>query len=140
MHSDHILFVELVEDGGVGGFTTFWEDQNGIIYNSEDLINISDGFYDYFITDANNCEVSDQILVEQINSVDMDTTTLVNVDCYQFSTGEISITPTGGLAPFDYSWTGPNGFTSTSNTINNLEAGNYTLTLTDFENCYKISP
>ncbi len=132
--------IEITPSGGVGGFTTFWEDQNGIIYNSEDLINISDGFYDYFITDANNCEVSDQILVEQINSVDMDTTTLVNVDCYQFSTGEISITPTGGLAPFDYSWTGPNGFTSTSNTINNLEAGNYTLTLTDFENCYKIYP
>lgn len=132
--------IEITPSGGVGGFTTYWEDQNGIIYNSEDIFNISDGFYDYYVTDGNLCEVSDQILVEQINSVDMDTTSLVNVDCYQFATGEISITPTGGLAPFDFSWTGPNGFTSTSNTITNLEAGNYTLTLSDFENCYKIYP
>lgn len=132
--------IEITPSGGVGGFTTYWEDQNGIIYNSEDLIGISDGFYDYYITDGNLCEVSDQILVEQINSVDMDTTSLINVDCYQFATGEISITPTGGLAPFDFSWTGPNGFTSTSSTITNLAAGNYSLTLTDFDNCYKIYP
>ena len=42
----------------------------------------------------------------------MDTTTLVQIDCFQGNTGEITINPTGGLAPFTFNWTGPNGFTS----------------------------
>ena len=67
----------------------------------------------------------------------MDTTTLVQIDCFQGNTGEIAINPTGGLAPFTFDWTGPNGFTSNQNTITNLSAGDYSLTLTDFENCYR---
>ena len=68
----------------------------------------------------------------------MDTTTFIQIDCFQANTGEIAINPTGGLAPFTFDWTGPNGFTSNQNTISNLSAGYYSLTLTDFENCYRI--
>lgn len=132
--------IDVTPSGGVGGYSFFWLDENGSVYNTEDLSSISDGYYDYTLTDANNCESSGQILVEQINSIDIDTLTLSNIDCFEFSTGEISVLPTGGLAPFDYSWDGPNSFTSTQNAISNLMAGQYTLTLTDDDNCYKVYP
>ena len=132
--------IEVTPTGGVGGYSINWIDQNGTNYNQEDLFAINDGFYDYTLTDANTCFSQDQVFVDQINSIDMDTLLLVNVDCFQGSTGEISITPTGGLAPFSFDWTGPNGFVSNQSAISNLSAGDYSLTLTDFENCYKIYP
>ncbi|MDA0737149.1 MAG: gliding motility-associated C-terminal domain-containing protein [Bacteroidetes bacterium] len=132
--------IDVTPSGGVGNFTIFWQDVNGTIYNSEDLASISDGYYDYTLIDGNNCEINGQVFVDQINAIDMDTSSLINIDCYSFNTGEIGVIPTGGLAPFDYSWVGPNGFNSNASTISNLAAGSYTLTLTDDENCYKVYP
>src|SRR5437588_20027 len=40
-------------------------------------------------------------------------------------------TPSGGVSPYTYSWTGPGGFTSTSQTIGASTAGTYTVTVTD---------
>ena len=132
--------IEVTPTGGVGGFTVSWIDDDGTNYNQEDLFALNDGFYDYTVVDANSCVSTGQVFVDQINSIDMDTTTLVQIDCFQGNTGEIAINPTGGLAPFTFDWTGPNGFTSNQNTISNLSAGDYSLTLTDFENCYRIYP
>ncbi|MCB9183970.1 MAG: hypothetical protein H6591_08625 [Flavobacteriales bacterium] len=39
--------------------------------------------------------------------------------------------PSGGVPPYTYSWTGPAGFTSTADSIYALEAGTYTLVVTD---------
>lgn len=49
--------------------------------------------------------------------------------------GRINITVSGGTAPYSFSWTGPNGFTSNQQNINNLEAGTYSLTVTDANGC-----
>ncbi|MCB0768817.1 MAG: hypothetical protein KDC00_00235 [Flavobacteriales bacterium] len=38
---------------------------------------------------------------------------------------------TGGTGPYTFFWTGPNGFTATTDTIRGLEAGNYEVTVTD---------
>ena len=37
----------------------------------------------------------------------------------------------GTAAPFSFSWVGPNNFSSTNQDIFNLDAGNYTVTVTD---------
>jgi len=49
-------------------------------------------------------------------------------------TGSVDLTVSGGIAPFTYSWTGPGGFTSTSEDISGLEYGTYTVSVTDV-NC-----
>lgn len=132
--------IEVTPTGGVGGFSVSWIDDNAVNYNQEDLFGINDGFYDYTVTDANSCVSQGEVFVDQINSIDLDTLTLVDIDCYEANTGEISIDPTGGLAPFTFGWTGPNGFASNQSAISNLTVGDYTLTLTDFDNCYRIYP
>ena len=59
-----------------------------------------------------------------------------NVSCYDKSDGYIRITPLSeDLAPFTYLWTGPDGFTSTSQDAEGLIAGQYTLSITDVNNC-----
>ena len=53
------------------------------------------------------------------------------------SSGIIYTDVSGGTAPYSYSWTGPNGFTSTSKDIFNLSDGSYVLTVTDAKGCHQ---
>lgn len=45
--------------------------------------------------------------------------------------GAIDLTLAGGTGPYVINWTGPNGFTSKSEDIDNIAAGTYTITVTD---------
>ncbi|MFC5683416.1 PKD domain-containing protein [Flavobacterium sp. MAHUQ-51] len=63
-----------------------------------------------------------------------------NSSCFEGNDGAINITVRGGIpfttgAPYQFSWTGPNGFRSTNEDISNLVAGTYTLNITDNGNC-----
>ena len=49
--------------------------------------------------------------------------------------GAIDITPSGGTAPYSYTWTGPNGFTATTQDVNTLDSGIYTVVVTDSKGC-----
>ena len=54
------------------------------------------------------------------------------ISCFGANDGKIELNPTGGKLPSDpagytYSWTGPNGFTSTAQNIYNLVPGTYTV-------------
>ena len=55
------------------------------------------------------------------------TAVVENATCYQSSTGSITTTVTGGLAPYTYLWS--NGATSAN--LTGLAAGSYSLTVTD---------
>ncbi len=46
-------------------------------------------------------------------------------------TGSIDLSVSGGVASFTYSWTGPGGFTASTEDISGLEYGTYTVTVTD---------
>ena len=48
---------------------------------------------------------------------------------------ELTGITTGGTAPFDYSWSGPNGFTGNASTIAITDNGSYYLTITDANGC-----
>ncbi len=54
-----------------------------------------------------------------------------DVDCNGNNTGAIDLTVTGVSGSETYAWTGPNGYTSSSDDITGLEAGVYNLTITD---------
>ena len=61
--------------------------------------------------------------------VDLDK--LVDVSCNGFSDGFIMLDVFGTASPLLFSWTGPNGFTATSQDIFNLVAGTYEVTVID---------
>ncbi|TJY36020.1 PKD domain-containing protein [Pontimicrobium aquaticum] len=66
--------------------------------------------------------------------------TIINNSCFESDDASINITISGGIPfstgnPYNITWTGPNGFTSTNEYITNLEPGNYTLSITDDGNC-----
>jgi hypothetical protein len=57
--------------------------------------------------------------------------TVSNVLCNGQATGTATVTPSGGTAPYTYAWS--NG--ATSQTVNNLPSGSYTVTVTDANGC-----
>ena len=49
--------------------------------------------------------------------------------------GSVSLSVSGGGIPYVFSWNGPNGFTSSSQNINNLQYGIYSYSITDSNGC-----
>lgn len=64
-------------------------------------------------------------------SVADDLTAVVTNSQPGLATGSINLTVNGGVAPYTFSWTGPNGITASSEDISNLIAGEYTVIVTD---------
>lgn len=51
------------------------------------------------------------------------------------TSGAIDITPSGGTSPYTFLWTGPSGFKATSEDLSNLNAGSYTVMVSDANGC-----
>jgi len=80
-----------------------------------------------------------EINVEVIPSI-ITSVNLKNSSCYRAHNGSISPTIIGGkpfsaAAPYIFTWTSPNGFTSDKKEISNLQPGEYTLIITDNGGC-----
>jgi gliding motility-associated-like protein len=76
-------------------------------------------------------------------------TTQVNVLCFGQSTGSITVTATGGVAPYNISWSGtttgnPGGTEIAASggtyTLSALPAGTYNITVTDANGCTRVIP
>lgn len=132
--------IEVTPTGGNGPYNLSWTDLNGVNYSGEDLFNINDGVYNYFLSDNYNCQNNGQVTVEQLNNLGINIITQTDALCFEGFSGEIEVNSTGGTAPFNFEWTGPNSYTAVGNNITNLEQGDYVLTLTDDENCYRNFP
>ncbi|MCB9163441.1 MAG: choice-of-anchor L domain-containing protein [Flavobacteriales bacterium] len=55
--------------------------------------------------------------------------------CNGQSNGALNLTATGGIPPYLFAWTGPNGFTSSSEDLVGIGAGTYTVTVSDAIGC-----
>lgn len=91
------------------------------------------GSYNVTVTSPAGCQSTFTSLVTQPNAL-VASPTVTNYQCFG-QTGAISLNVTGGTTPRAYSWTGPGGFTSTSQNISNLTAGTYNVTVTDANSC-----
>jgi gliding motility-associated-like protein len=93
--------------------------------------NLAAGQYNTTITDANNCTSSVTFTITQPTQLTV-TEVHTNNLCNGNTNGDISLTATGGTPTYNYTWL-PN--VSTSNTASNLASANYSITITDANNC-----
>jgi len=118
--------IDITVGGGEGPYTFAWS--NGA--TTEDVSNLGPGSYSVTVTDARGCTINDSYTISQPTALGFSYTS-VDVSCFGFSDGSIDITVTGGTAPYDYSWSGG----EITEDIGSLAAGNYTVTVTDFNGC-----
>jgi hypothetical protein len=67
--------------------------------------------------------------------IDEGASTVEDVYCNGAATGSIDLQVSGGTPGYTFSWMGPNGFAATTEDISGLEAGIYTVTITDAQWC-----
>lgn len=114
--------IDVTISGGVAPYSYSWD--NGS--TNEDISSLGPGNYTLTVTDAAGCNANFNYSISE-PAVMNATVNTTNVLCFGESTGAISSNVTGGTAPYTYKWsTG-----STSNSINALSDGAYTLTATD---------
>jgi len=112
--------------------TYTWDNGIGNIPNPTGL---APGDYNVTISDATNCETTFSATIGVISnlSVSLTPTTLV---CNGDDNASITATTVGGIAPVTYAWSNGAGNVAA---INNLAAGNYTVTATDAMGCVKVA-
>jgi gliding motility-associated-like protein len=87
--------------------------------------------YAVTITDANNCQLVDSVLLNDPTPVTV-TTLPTDVKCFNGSNGQVVIQATGGAGNYEYYL---NGVYQTSPTFTGLPAGSYTAVAEDENNC-----
>lgn len=103
--------------------------------------NLAPGSYSVNLTDANGCVVTQNFTITQPSQLTVATST---TDELLGSDGTFSATISGGMAPYNISWTGPVNANPVGNeilssggsyTANNLPSGTYNITITDDNGC-----
>jgi hypothetical protein len=110
-------------------FTYLWS--NGATTNQ--ITGVPLGNYSCLITDAVNCTSTKTAQVKSVSPVSIGIST-TPVTCVFSADGTVTATPTGGLAPYTYSYS--NG--ATTATASGLAQGNYWLTVTDANLCSRL--
>ena len=132
-------FVILTVSGGATDYTYSWTGPNGYSSNQKDISNLTPGTYNVTITDANGNKVELEFEIVEPNilqlSANLSNFNGFNVSCFSGNNGSIDLTMSGGTSNYTYSWTGPNGFTSSAADLNNLIAGEYQVIVNDSNGC-----
>jgi gliding motility-associated-like protein len=120
--------------GGTSPYLVQWEGPNGFLSDQEDINALDSGAYNLTVTDNQGCEATATFEIDENPTLEAEAA-LTSIDCAGNANGSIDLSPTGGSEPYSFSWTGPEGFTSITEDISGLLAGDYSLLLTDASAC-----
>ena len=124
---DGMGVINLTTSGGTTPYTYSWS--NG--ETAEDISGLSAGSYTVTVSDNASCELTETFeLNEGIEPIAITSATLSHELCGN-ENGSISIVIDGGNAPYTYEW--DNG--ANTQNIAGLSAGDYTITITDSDDC-----
>ncbi len=102
------------------------------------LSGLSPGIYGLTITAEDGCITIDSGIVAAPAPIAIDSVGLRLPSCPGFSDGQISLVVVGGTPPYSYTWSTNPGQPGTINPLPGLEAGTYTVTITDANNCEPV--
>ncbi|OAV43828.1 SprB repeat-containing protein [Lewinella sp. 4G2] len=120
--------LRLAVSGGTPEYTVGWSDGGaGLLRND-----LFAGTYSATVTDANGCtaEIND-LTINETAPVEVSLVEQTDVTCNGFNDGTLLVSATGGTAPYGYTWN--DGATGAART--ELPVGNYSVTVTDANNC-----
>lgn len=117
----------LTLDAGAGFATYDWS----TTANTQTINVTNGGTYSVSVTDSLGCPGADTVAITGGGTPISISSTVTDVLCYGDSTGGVQASVSGGYPAYTYNW--DNG--DTTNTLSNVAAGNYALTVTDDIGC-----
>jgi gliding motility-associated-like protein len=120
--------------GGTAPYSYAWSGPGGYTSTNKDLTGLLSGTYNVIVTDALLCTSRLSVTITEPAEIIV-TPTLTMVSCPEGKDGSISMNVSGGIPPYVYAWSGPNGFKSATRDLINLVAGRYDLVITDNIGC-----
>ena len=125
--------INLSAIGGVSPLSYAWS--NGS--TTQDISNLSSGYYNVTVTDAVGQTESSTFYISEPSPIII-TYTVNSTSQTGFSDGSIFTTVSGGTAPYSFSWQGPNGYSASTQDIQNLIAGTYIFYVIDDNGCSEL--
>ncbi len=121
--------------GGTAPYTYAW---GGIAPNPGNVASVTGiaaGSYDVTVSDLNGCQAVASIPISNTTGPNSAGLTVSAPSCANGTNGGISASPSGGNAPYTYSWS--TGATTAS--ISGLSSGTYTVVITDNSGCKLVA-
>lgn len=122
---------------GSGSYTYHWT-KGGFNATTKDLTNVEAGAYRVTVSDnVLGCTITGEYTVDEPSDpIAVSIDDIVHNDCFGDRSGAISVTVTGGTAPYTFHWGGP-GILANPSTEDQtgLRGGEYYLTVTDSRGC-----
>ena len=107
---------------------------SGSFQSSGTFTGLAAGSYVITVKDANNCTTTQEVIITQpVSALITSISSQTNVACFSGSTGDVTVSATGGTSPYQFQL-GSGSFQS-SGTFTGLTAGSYTVTVKDANNC-----
>ena len=120
---------EITVTGGIPPYIYLWDSGQ----STQDLIYVQSGNYVLTVTDANLCSTTLNISIDEPQDLEA-APYVTNASCEVSDDASIDITPYGGTIPYTYLWS--NG--QITEDLQNIQIGEYTVLLTDFNGCEKL--
>ncbi|MBK7966549.1 MAG: gliding motility-associated C-terminal domain-containing protein [Bacteroidetes bacterium] len=119
--------IQLNTKGGTAPYSFNWNNGG----NTPNIDSLTAGTYFVLITDDQGCTFNSSYIITQPSAALASSSTAVQVLCFGDSTASIDLSAAGGTAPYSYLWN--NG--SNNEDLANINAGTYTVLITDSNNC-----
>ncbi len=126
--------INLTVFGGTPVYDYSWSNGDTL----QDIYDLLAGTYTVTITDANNCELIRDILINEPLPI---TTSfdVTDVKCYNGTDGAIDMTVNGGTLPYSFIWSDPEIILGDiTEDLDSIPMNWYYIQITDANNCYRI--
>ncbi|MDQ3052166.1 MAG: gliding motility-associated C-terminal domain-containing protein [Bacteroidota bacterium] len=119
--------IDITALGGTGNYSFQWN--QGAI--TEDISGLTAGPYTVSVTDVNNCVATSDTIITEPNALVIVFASVTPITCNGLTDGVIDITSTGGTGTYSYQWNQG----AVTEDLNGLNAGTYTVSVNDINNC-----
>jgi hypothetical protein len=120
---------QALPSGGVGNYRYLWS--NG--ETTQKINDLAPGQYDVTVTDGNECVVTGGVFITEPGDVGVNLVDVLDLICNGVAEGEIRVEGVGGVLPYTFSADGR--VFVPSDTLRNLLAGDYWVTIKDANGC-----
>lgn len=121
---------EVSAQGGTGNLSYQWSDSGTGAIRTDLLA----GQYIVSVVDQNDCEVSDVVEINEPDALMVDSIDAVEASCNGVMDGALEVSAQGGSGTISFLWSN----NATTARVENIQAGTYTVTVTDNNNCTMV--